>query len=170
MKKYPLEIVAPVVFVFVFLLTLIYSRIEPHVEDIDMNYVKQYAGRSGYVLVDVRPEEVFYGESPMPEVPGGHIPGAISFPLEDLKIAAASAALAKVGIIKSNTVILYGNTGTTAGKFADTLIRKFNFSPSHIKNYRGSVIDWVSHRGNALLPIDHETGYESVISEHTDTE
>ena len=170
MKKYPLEIVAPVIFAFVFMVTLIYSRIEPHVEDIDMNYVKQYAGKSGYVLVDVRPEEVFYGESPMPEVPGGHIPGAVSFPLEDLKIAAASAALAKVGIIKSNTVILYGNTGTTAGKFADTLIRKFNFSPSHIKNYRGSVIDWVSHRGNALLPIDHETGYESVTSERTGTE
>ena len=166
MKKYPLEIVAPVVFVFVFLLTLIYSRIEPHVEDVDMNYVKQYAGKSGYVLVDVRPEEVFYGESPMPEVPGGHIPGAVSFPLEDLKIAAASAALAKVGITKSNTVILYCNTGTTAGKFADTLIRKFNFLPSHIKNYRGGVIDWVSSRRNVLLPLDHETGF----IEHTGTE
>ena len=59
MKKYPLEIVAPVIFAFVFMVTLIYSRIEPHVEDIDMNYVKQYAGKSGYVLVDVRPEEVF---------------------------------------------------------------------------------------------------------------
>ena len=89
-----------------------------------------------------------------------------SFPLDDLKIAAASAALAKAGIIKSNTVILYCNTGTTAGKFADTLIRRFNFLPSHIKNYRGGVIDWVSSRRNVLLPLDHEIGF----TEHTDTE
>ena len=171
MKKYPLEIAAPVMFAFVFMVTLIYSRIEPHVEDVDMNYVKEYTGKFGYVLVDVRSEGVFDGESPMYGVPGGHIPGAVSFPLEDLKVAAASAALAKVGIVKSSTIILYCNTGTAAGKFADSLIRRFNFSPSRIKNYRGSVIDWVSRRGNALLPKDHETGYESITTTaHTDTE
>ncbi|MBQ7216187.1 MAG: hypothetical protein IJS39_09420 [Synergistaceae bacterium] len=57
MKKYPpLEIVAPVVFAFVFMMTLIYSRFEPHVEDLDSNYVKEFTGKAGYVLVDVRPE------------------------------------------------------------------------------------------------------------------
>ena len=124
MKKYPpLEIVAPVIFAVVFVLTLIYSRFEPHVEDVDMNYVIEHTGQPGYVLVDVRPEENYEGESPMPGVPGGHIPGAISFPLEDLKVAAASAALAKVGVVKSNTVILYCNTGTAAGKFGSTFRR-----------------------------------------------
>lgn len=159
MKKYPpLEIVAPVVFVFVFAVTLIYSRFEPHVEDVDSSYVKDHTGESGYVLVDVRPEENFEGKSPMLGVPGGHIPGAISFPLEDLKVAAPSAALAKVGIVKDRTIILYCNTGTAAGKFADALIRSFHFSASNLKNYRGSMVDWTQDPRNPLLPEDHETG------------
>ena len=160
MKKYPpLEIVAPVIFAIVFVLTLIYSRYEPHVEDVDMAYVIEHTGQAGYVLVDVRPEENYEGESPMPGVPGGHIPGAISFPLDDLKVAAASAALAKVGVVKNNTIILYCNTGTAAGKFADSLIRRFNFSPSKLKNYRGSAKDWAV-KGNKFLPEDHESGQD----------
>ncbi len=95
----------------------------------------------------------------MPGVPGGHIPGAVSFPLEDLNVAAASAALAKVGVVKSKTVIIYCNTGTAAGKFADTLIRRFKFSASQLKNYRGSIVDWSRYSANKLLPEDHETGY-----------
>ncbi len=160
MKKYPpLEVVAPVVFAFVFMMTLIYSRYEPHVEDVNSDYVKEYAGKPGYVLVDVRPEEYFDGQSPMAGVPGGHIPGAISFPLEDLNVAAASAALAKVGVVKSKTIILYCNTGTAAGKFADALIRRFHFSASQLKNYRGSIVDWSRYSANKLLPEEHETGY-----------
>ena len=159
MKKYPpLEVVAPVVFAFVFMMTLIYSRFEPHVEDVDSNYVKEFTGKPGYVLVDVRPEENYDGASPMSGVPGGHIPGAVNFPLDDLNVAAASAAMAKVGIVKSKTVILYCNTGTAAGKFADSLIRRFKFSASQIKNYRGSIMDWSRYSSNILLPEDHETG------------
>ena len=163
MKKYPpLEVVAPVVFAFVFMMTLIYSRFEPHVEDVDSNYVKEFTGKPGYVLVDVRPEENYEGASPMSGIPGGHIPGAVNFPLEDLNVAAASAALAKVGVVKSKTVILYCNTGTAAGKFADSLIRRFKFSASQIKNYRGSITDWSKYSSNILLPEDHETGYPDI--------
>ncbi len=143
----PLELVAPVIFAFVFMITLIYSRYEPHVEDVNIDYVKAHTGKAGYVLVDVREEDIFDGVPPMAGVPGGHIPGAVNFPLSELKVAAASAALAKTGIVKSRTVILYCNTGTAAGKFADALIRRFNFPPAGIKNYRGSVIDWVSQGG-----------------------
>ena len=164
MKKYPpLEIVAPVVFAVVFAVTLIYSRFEPHVEDVDASYVKANTGKAGYVLVDVRSEEIFDGESPMPGVPGGHIPGAVNFPLDDLKIAAPAAALAKTGIVKDRTVILYCNTGTAAGKFADALIRHFNFSPSRLKNYRGSMRDWSRYSSNPLLPKDHETGLPDAV-------
>lgn len=160
MKKYPpLEIVAPLVFAFVFAVTLIYSRFEPHVEDVNSDYVKEYTGKPGYVLVDVRAEEIFEGKSPMFGVPGGHIPGAINFPMADLKIAAPSAALSKAGIVKNRTVIIYCNTGTAAGRFADALIRDFNFSPSKLKNYRGSMIDWAQHNTNPLLPEDHESGF-----------
>ena len=157
MKKYPpLEIVAPIVFALVFMVTLIYSKFEPHIEDVDMAYVKEHVGNPGYILVDVRPEEYYEGACPRDWLPGGHIPGAINFPLEDLKVAAASAAMAKVGIVKSNTVILYCNLGAAASKFADTLVKRFNFSPSRIKNYRGGISDWVSLPENILLPEDHD--------------
>lgn len=152
-KTLPLEVLAPFMFVLVFCLTLIFSRLEPHVEDVDASYVKEHAGQYGYVLVDVRDEDVYEGySSPAPDIPGGHIPGAISFPLEDLKVAAASAALAKAGITKMNTVILYCDTGVLAGIFADELVREFRFSPGNIKNYRGSVTDWLKIPGNKLLP------------------
>lgn len=157
MKKIPpLEIAAPLLFAIVFLLTLIFSRLEPHVEDVDMHYVKKYTGQPGYVLVDTRSEEIYEGTSPMPGLPGGHIPGAISFPIEDLRIAAAAAALAKVDITRKNIVILYCNTGIIAQRFAEALVRDFNFSASNIKNYRGSIRDWCNNPENILLPEDHE--------------
>ena len=161
MKKYPpLEFVAPVVFAFVFAVTLIYSRFEPHVEDVDSDYVKEHVGTPGYVLVDVRPTENYEGKSPMPGVPGGHIPGSVNFPLARLRVSgsAATGEMAEKGIVQDNTVILYCNTGTSAEKFADALLRHHKFSSSRIKNYRGSMVDWSSNRANPLLPADHETG------------
>ncbi len=154
-----LEIAAPIIFMLVFTGAFIFSKFEPHVEDVNRDYVKAHAGKPGYVLVDVRPERIYEGESPRAGIPGGHIPGAISFPLADLRTAAASAALAKVGVVKMNTIILYCNTGADAGRFADALIRSLRFSPANIKNYRGSITDWIKDPRNKLLPEDHETGY-----------
>lgn len=161
MKKYPpLEITAPILFAFIFALTLIYSRLEPHVEDVDASFVKEHAGSSGYVLVDARPEESYMGKSPRAGIPGGHIPEAISFPPENLTMPTqlVAALLAKEGITKNKTVIIYCNTGVLSGRLADQLVRRFNFSASNIKNFRGSIIEWVKDPENILLPPDHETG------------
>ncbi|MBQ3402963.1 MAG: hypothetical protein IJG65_06295 [Synergistaceae bacterium] len=146
-------------FAFIFIVTLIFSRLEPHVEEVDAQYVSERKGMPGYVLVDARPEDQYLGKSPRHGVPGGHIPGALSFPFEDLKIPAASAALSKAGITKDKTVIVYCNTGVLSGRFADQLVRRFNFSASRIKNYRGSTVDWVRNPRNILLPPGHETGF-----------
>lgn len=169
-KKYPpLDIVAPVIFALVFVVTLIYSRLEPNVEDVDMDYVIAHKDLPGYVLLDARAEDIYYGKAPFSDmevpyfegVPGGHIPGAINFPLMELNVAAASAALAKVGIVKNKTIIIYCNTGSQSGRFADALVRRFNFSPSKLKNYRGGIMDWVSRPENILLPEDHDGPYYS---------
>ncbi|MBQ7559422.1 MAG: hypothetical protein IJT20_04155 [Synergistaceae bacterium] len=171
-KKYPpLDIVAPVVFALVFVITLIYSRLEPNVEDVDMDFVIANRNLPGYVLLDARAEEIYEGRAPFAGkddqevffegIPGGHIPGAINFPLMDLNVAAASAALAKVGITKNKIIIIYCNTGSQSGRFADALVRRFNFSPSKLKNYRGGVRDWISRPENILLPEDHDGPYFS---------
>ena len=156
----PLIIVAPIVFAIVFAATLVYSKLEPHMEDVDAGYIMEHINQPGYVLVDVRPEENYNGKSPMPGVPGGHIPGAINFPLSELQSSPmAPATLAKLGITKRNTIILYCNTGTAAGRFADYLIRNLHFDPGQLKNYRSSIRNWITLRGNRLLPEDHESGY-----------
>ncbi len=157
----PLEIAAPLLFGFIFIVTLIFSRLEPHVEEVDAFYVKAHTGEKGYVLVDARPEESFLGKSPRPGVPGGHIPGAINFPFEYLSMRTplVAALLAKEGITKDKTIIIYCNTGVLSGRLADQLVRRFNFSASKLKNYRGSTVEWVKDADNKLLPEDHETGF-----------
>ena len=157
----PLEIAAPLMFALIFILALIYSAFEPHVEDVDSSYVKEHSGRPGYILVDARPEESYNGKSPRPGVPGGHIPGAINFPLENLtmKTQLAAALLAREGITKNKTIIIYCNTGVLSGRLADQLVRLFNFSPSKLKNYRGGTVEWVRNPSHILLPSDHETGF-----------
>ena len=162
----PLEIAAPLMFALIFILALIYSAFEPHVEDVDSSYVKEHSGRPGYILVDARPEESYNGKSPRPGVPGGHIPGAINFPLENLtmKTQLAAALLAREGITKNKTIIIYCNTGVLSGRMADQLIRRFNFSSERIKNYRGSTVEWVKDPQNILLPPDHETGFLTDIN------
>ena len=161
-RKYPpLEIVAPLIFAVVFVVTLIYSRFEPNVEDVDTLYVMEHLGEAGYVLVDARPEESYLGKSPRPGVPGGHIPGAVNFPLEYLggRTQIVAGLLAKSGITKNKTVIIYCNTGVLSERMVDQLVRRFNFSSSRLKNYRGSTVEWVKYPRNVLLPADHETGF-----------
>lgn len=168
-KKYPpLEIVAPVMFALVFVITLVYSRFEPHVDDVDTTYVIEHSGKAGYIIVDARPEESYMGKSPRPGVPGGHIPGAINFPIENLSMRTqlAAALLAKEGITKDKTIIIYCNTGVLSGRMADQLVTRFNFPSAKVKNYRGSTLEWVKNPDNILLPEDHETGFLTDI--HSD--
>ena len=155
-------------FALVFAVTLIYSRLEPNVEDVDTAYVMEHTGDPGCIIVDSRPEEFYLGKSPRPGVPGGHIPGAVSFPLGQLsgRTEIVAGILAKSGITKDKTVIIYCNTGVLSGRLADQLVRRFSFSSSRLKNYRGGAVEWVRHPGNMLLPPDHETGVAEDMRSH----
>ena len=124
-----------------------------------------HSGEAGYVLVDARAEETYLGKSPRPGVPGGHIPSAVNFPMEQLagRTDIVAALLAKEGITKDKTIIVYCSAGVLSGRFADQLVRRFNFSSSRIKNYRGSVLEWISNPENVLIPLDHETDFAEDI-------
>ena len=162
-SKYPpLDLAAPVIFALVFIMTFTYSQLEPNVQDVDSSYVKEHKDLKGYLLVDAREDEVYNGKSPRRGIPGGHIPGAVNFSiyeLQDKNLLAPAAALAKSGITKDKIIIVYCNTGVLSGRFADQLVRRFNFSATKIKNYRGSITDWINS-GYKLVTEDHETGYE----------
>mgnify|MGYP000223219244 CR=1 FL=1 len=51
----------------------------PGIDVVDQAYVKEKVGQPGFVLVDVRAEEVYNGKSPREGIPGGHIEGAVNF-------------------------------------------------------------------------------------------
>ena len=124
--------------------------------EVDQAYVKANLGKPGVVLVDVRVEEIYNGKSPRQGLPGGHIPGAINFPLPNLSKADAAEALAKTGITKDAEVIVYCNTGNQSGRFAKKLVEEFGFDPAKVKDYRGSITDWMKDPANKLEPEGHE--------------
>ena len=133
-----------------------YAAQSGHLEVVDQAYVKANLGKPGVVLVDVRAEDIYNGNSPRQGIPGGHIAGAINFPLPDLAKADAADALAKAGITKDVEVIVYCNTGNQSGTFAGKLVEQFGFDPAKVKNYRGSITDWAKDPANKLEPEGHD--------------
>ncbi len=160
MKTVRAEIAAPIIFTVVLIVSLMLNALSPRVEIVDQAYLKENIGKPGYVVVDTRSEEIFWGKSPAHGIPGGHIEGAINFPLDDLGINAVVAALAKSGLTKTNIIILYCTDGNSSEKFGEALVSEFGYDPLKIKSYRGSVIDWIKDPYNKLYPEDHETGWE----------
>lgn len=155
-KTLPLNIAALLIFMLAFIVSSIFNWLEPKIEEVSEVYIKEHTGQYGFVLVDVRNEDVYEGRAPDSGLPGGHIPGAISFPVEDLNVAAASAALAKAGITKTSIIILYSSQNKQAELFANYLVNRFYFPISRIKKYRDGITDWIRNPENILLPEDHE--------------
>ena len=123
----------------------------PKIDVVDQAYVKEKTGQPGFVLVDVRAEEVYNGKSPREGIPGGHIAGAVNFPLANLKAEGAAEALEKAGIVKDAEIIVYCNSGKQSSQFAEALVKDFGFDAAKVRNYKGSVIDWSKDPANKLV-------------------
>ncbi len=137
-----------------------YKYYVEHQNDVDQNYVKEHMGKPGVVLLDVRPLDVYNGKAPRAGLHGGHIEGAINFPLADIiklvENGGSVDALTKAGITKDVNIIIYCNTGKHASDFANILVRNFGFDRSRLKIYRGSAVDWLKNPENKVIPEDHE--------------
>ena len=165
----PLHVAAELIFAFIFTSMLVYSQFEPHVEEVDMKYVIMHRNQPQFVLLDVRNEAIFNGRAPfagmrtppIEGLPGGHIPGSINFPIRDLNSSSAFSDLEAKGITRDTTIIVYCNSGGLSSRFADTVIRRFNFSPAKLKHYRGGVSDWIKDEENNMVPEDHDPPYYS---------
>ena len=168
-KSLPLSLTGLLIFLFIFVVMFFYSRFEPHIEEVDMKYVIIHRNMPHFILLDVRNESIFNGRAPfagmkkptIEGIPGGHIPGSVSFPMRDLNVASTFDVLEAKGITRDTTIILYCNSGVLSGRFADTLMRRFNYSPAKIKHYRGGVSDWTKDEENIMLPEDHDPPYYS---------
>ena len=160
MRTIKIETAAVIIFLIVLVVSFMLNELSPRVETVDQEYVKAHVGKPGFILVDTRSEEIFNGKSPGPGIPGGHIDGAVNFPLDDIGINAAPAALAGSGLTKKVILILYCNSGVSSGKFAEMLVNEYGYDPLKVKSYRGSVMDWVKDPYNKLYPEDHESGLD----------
>ena len=168
-KSPPLSVAAPIIFAAVFVMMFTYSKLEPRVEEVDLKYVIANRSKPEFILLDVRSEAIFNGRAPfagmkMPPIeglPGGHIPGSVNFPIRNLNAATAFEDLERIGITRDTTLILYCNSGGLSSKFGDTLIRRFNYSPSKLKHYGGGVSDWIKDEDNVMMPEDHDPPYYS---------
>ena len=157
-KRTRLIITSVVLFLGAVLCSFLISWLEPQIETVNAAYVKEHTGKPGFLLVDVREEDVFNGKSPFEGAPGGHIPGAINFPSSKLDLQDAAKALQKAGLTKDITLILYCNAGLLSCQFAEALVKDFGFKDSRIKSYKAGTLGWSQDPANKLLPEDHELG------------
>ena len=155
MRKWNRSLLA-VLFVLCLAVSAQASFFGPSIDAVDQAYVKEKVGQPGFVLVDVRAEDIYNGKSPREGIPGGHIAGAVNFPLANLKAEGAAEALEKAGIVKDAEVIVYCNSGKQSSQFAEALVEDFGFDAAKVKNYKGSVIDWSKDPANKLELEGHE--------------
>ena len=137
-------------------ISFMFSTRDPEFEVVDQAYVKKHTGSPGFILLDTREADVYNGKSPFEGVPGGHIPGAINFPGSQLKLPGAAVALAKSGLTKNATIIIYCNAGRISLQYGEVLVKDFHFNDDMIKHYKGGVIDWSQNPLNNLEPRDHD--------------
>ncbi len=88
---------------------------------IDLSALRDRLAVDDSVVVDVRPLRFFNGWRQGDDARGGHIPGAVSFPVEWLDSVDAPELvrlLGEKGLDTASRIIVYGVDGSDAGRFA----------------------------------------------------
>src|SRR6266508_6274184 len=81
-------------------------------------------GNPEFILLDIRPTAAYNGWKIKDEVRGGHIRGAVSFPLswtKDLSSPQLKSLLSYKGVTPKNTIVVYGNKGDDCSVMANLL-------------------------------------------------
>ena len=118
---------------------------------VDMSYITKKIN-SNAIIVDVRSEAVYNGETPGRGIKGGHIKGAINLPISTLMSAKNEkvklSLLETNGITKEKEIITYCNTGKQSQQFSEVLVK---LGYKNIKNYKGGMKEWGSISANTVI-------------------
>ncbi|QEK12918.1 thiosulfate sulfurtransferase [Crassaminicella thermophila] len=117
-------------------------------------------GSPEFVVVDVRSEAQYNGWKLEGEVRGGHIRGAVDFPLSwtnDLKKEDLKDLLESKGITADKTVVLYDTLGDKSPAMAEILK---GLGYENILVYEAGMMEWA---GNDTLPMDKLANYEKLV-------
>ncbi len=113
-----------------------------------------------FVLVDIRPSAAYNGWRLQGEVRGGHIQGAISFPLswtKDLSNPDLKALSLSKGVVPEKTVVIYGYQGDDFSMLAGLL---WDFGFRNILIYEAGLQEWAS---DPNLPMEYLENYEKLV-------
>lgn len=113
-----------------------------------------------FVVVDVREMAAFNGWTLQSEVRGGHIRGAVAFPLEwtaVVKEAALPRLLASYGITAHKTIVVYDAEQDRSAAMAHRL-RTLGYA--RVLTYDAGVGAWAT---GARLPMAHLAHYEKLV-------
>jgi 3-mercaptopyruvate sulfurtransferase SseA len=112
------------------------------------------------VALDVRTEEAYNGWKLDGVARGGHIQGAVDFPIawtKNAKDEQIKSILKAKGVTEDKTVVVYDNKGEQSAQAADTL-KKLGYNKILI--YKGGMAEWAA---DASLPVDGLKNYSSLV-------
>ena len=113
-----------------------------------------------FILLDIRPSAAYNGWKLKDEARGGHIHGAVSFPLSwinDLSSSNLKALLPSKGVVPEKTIVIYGYKLDNCSKMA-SMLRDIGIR--NILIYEAGLQEWAADSG---LPMEYLTNYEKLV-------
>jgi 3-mercaptopyruvate sulfurtransferase SseA len=120
----------------------------------------QQLGDPALVVVDVRPMAAYNGWQFQGEARGGHIPGAVAFPLswtDAIEAADLKTLMESKGITRDKTVIVYGYTRDEGAAMVNRL-RDLGYEK--VLTYAASLAAWAA---DPSLPMSRLANYEKLV-------
>ena len=113
-----------------------------------------------FIILDIRPAAAYNGWKLKDEVRGGHIRGAVSFPISwvnDLSDSDLQATIQSKGIVPEKMVVIYGYKRDNFSKITRMLQ---NVGIRNILVYASGLQNWAA---DSALPMDHLASYEKLV-------
>ena len=113
-----------------------------------------------FILADIRPSAAYNGWKLKDETHGGHIRGAVSFPIswiKNLSNQELEVLLASKGILSENTIVIYGYKGDSCSDMANMLL---DLGIRKVFIYEAGTQEWAA---DPNLPMDSLPNYEKLV-------
>ena len=120
----------------------------------------QQLSNADFAVIDVRPMAAYNGWPLKGEARGGHIPGAIAFPLtlaEDVDVANLKTLLQSKGLTREKTLAVYGYSGDDSAAMGERLS---DIGYRNVRTYQAGLEVWAADES---LPMSRLARYEKLV-------
>ncbi|MEA2660825.1 MAG: molybdopterin synthase sulfurtransferase [Chloroflexota bacterium] len=138
-------------------------REAPIASSISTDELRDRLADPALAIVDVRPIAAYNGWRLRGEARGGHIPGAVSFPiawLESVELAEVRKLLVAKGVLGSGSIVVYGY-GAAEGRALRTRLEELG--ETDVTLYESG---WTAWAADESLPLERLPKYEKLV--HTE--